>query len=170
MVIDLLHPAEPSGIPGVVVKDLQGSIRLLAGLTPHSLSLLSLPCPFSVVAEHPRLTLPLPPQQQKQHLQLPGPWEVPRPRLWERVCRRRAQHGGGERGPARFALHPDPGPRAPEQLQRLQRLQPVQPLIAHLPQPAAQRQAQQHRGLQRRGVAHRARLPHRAAPAWGENR
>lgn len=142
----------------------QGCIRLLVGwslTTSVSLSLLS----SVVAAEHPRLTLPLPPQQQKQHLQLPGPREVPRPWLRERVRRRRAQHRGGERGSARLALHPDPGPRAPQQLQRLQRLQPVQPLLTHLPQPAAQREAQQHRGLQWRGVAHRARLPHRTAPA-----
>lgn len=89
--------------------------------------------PSSVPPQHPGVSFPLPSQQQEQHLQLQGPLQGRG--LGERVCRRRAQHGGGERRPARLPLQPVP----PQQLQRLPR------------------QAQQHGGLQRGGVAHRTR-------------
>ena len=93
---------------------------------------------------------------------LPGPrWRRWQGRwLGERVRRRRAQHGGGKRGPPWLPFHPLP----PQQLQWLQ------PGLL-TPQPAGAtlwRQAEQHGGLQRRGVSDWLQGT-RASPAWGEN-
>lgn len=112
------------------------------GVLTHNPPYLLLP---PVPPQYTWLAFPVTPQQQEQHLQFQGAQQGRG--LGERICRWRAQHGGGVRRAPGLPVQPLPK----EQLQRLPW------------------EEEQHGGLQRRGVTHRPGAGWTPS-AWGENR